>query len=101
MTNAQFMAFGERIKRQLQSFSPIRTGNLRYNSIRLERTGEDEIRIYVDEKIAPYMPYTNEPWLSPRWNGKKNPNEAWFDNAAFKIALWIAGAFKAQIEDRK
>lgn len=101
MTNAQFTAFGERIKRQLQSFSPIRTGNLRYNSIRLERTGENEIRIYVDEKIAPYMPFTNEPWLSPRWNGKKNPNEAWFDNAAFKIALWIAGAFKAQIEDRK
>jgi hypothetical protein len=31
------------------------------------------------------MPYTNEPWVSPKWNGKPNPNEAWW-----QYATWIA-----------
>ena len=25
------------------------------------------------------MPYTNEPWVADRWNGKKNKNEGWFE----------------------
>lgn len=96
MTSAQFAAFGDRLKKELQRLSPIDTGNLRYNAIRMEQTSENEIKIFVDESIAPYMVYTNEPWISPKWNGKKNPNEAWFDKAAFTVALWIAGMYKAE-----
>ena len=53
------------------------TGNMAFNALRYEIT-TDTVRIYVDEAIAPYVPYTNEPWISPRWHGKKNPNEGWW-----------------------
>lgn len=39
--------------------------------------------------IAPYMPYTNEPWLSPRWNGKQNPNEGWWNDSIEFIVQYI------------
>ncbi|MBQ0099308.1 MAG: hypothetical protein KBS91_02035, partial [Firmicutes bacterium] len=41
----------------------------------------DTCNIYINEDIAPYMPFTNEKWVAKRWNGKQNPNEQWFDNA--------------------
>lgn len=66
---------------RLRYFAPIDTGNLKYNAIRYEWINETTFKIYVDESIAPYMPYTNEKWIAARWNGKKNPNEGWFDSA--------------------
>lgn len=53
------------------------TGNLKFNATKVVHEAEQS-RIYVDENIAPYMPYTNEPWISPKWKGAKNPNENWF-----------------------
>jgi len=73
-----------------KSVVPIRTGNLRYNAVKLEDKGNGVWEISIDEKIAPYMPYTNEPWVSPKFNGKKNPNEHWFDDAAGLIAILIS-----------
>ena len=70
--------------------APRDTGNLQDNAIKVEQVSENEVRIYVDEAIAPYMPYTNEPWLSPKWNGKQNPNEGWFDKAVETVAQAIA-----------
>lgn len=64
----------------IRQAAPKDTGNLAYNSVRQQRDGEGRWEIYVDMNIAPYMPYTNEPWIAPKWNGKKNPNEAWWDN---------------------
>ena len=29
---------------------------------------------------APYATYTNEPWISEKWNGKQNPNQGWIQN---------------------
>ena len=86
---------------ELQRQSPIDTGNLRYNAIRYERIDEDTYKIFVDEAIAPYMPFTNEKWISPRWHGKQNPNEHWFDDAADSIAQMIAGILNARIKKRK
>jgi hypothetical protein len=37
-----------------------------------------------------YMPYTNEPWISPRWRGRENPNLYWFENAHEQLALYMA-----------
>lgn len=37
-----------------------------------------------------YMPFTNEPWVSPRWKGRQNPNLKWFDENAEYIAKMIA-----------
>ena len=79
------------ILRELRAITPIDTGNLKYNAIKIEFSSDmSECRIYVDEAIAPYMPYTNEPWISPKWNGKKNPNEGWWTNFSDKIAEVIS-----------
>lgn len=98
MIQAEFVKLCYREFDRLKSLSPIDTGNLRYNAIRIEFPNENECNIYVDEDIAPYMPYTNEPWISPRWNGKKNPNEKWFDNAVKVIANDVALATQGELQ---
>ncbi len=62
--------------------SPYDKGNLRNNAVRIGLENTYTARIYIDDATAPYMPYTNEPWVSPKWRGKKNPNEFWFDRTA-------------------
>lgn len=81
----------------LRECAPIDTGNLRYNAIRFKTEGNKFI-IYIDESIAPYVFYTNEPWISPKWNGKKNPNQGWFDKAVEKIAQMVATMSKGNLE---
>ena len=66
------------------------TGNMALNAAKIDFPAPDTCRIYVDEKIAPYVPYTNEPWVSERWHGKKNPNEGWFERAAQFMTNYIA-----------
>lgn len=62
------------------------TGNMAFNATKMEFPDPNTCIIYIDERIAPYVPYTNEPWISPKWKGHKNPNEHWFD----KSAQWLA-----------
>lgn len=66
------------------------TGNLAFNAITWELRDPNTFVIYVDESIAPYMPYTNEPWIHPRWGGKKNPNEGWWQRAVALVAQFVA-----------
>ena len=73
-----------------KSVVPIRTGNLKNNAVKCEYKGDGKWQITSDESVAPYMPYTNEPWVSPKFHGKKNPNEHWFDDAAGLIALLLS-----------
>lgn len=58
--------------------------------------------ITVGGEAVNYMPYTNEPWISPRWNGKRNPNQNWWDLAIQQYCVMTAernrGVF---INDRK
>lgn len=72
------------------------TGNLKYNGIRIEKINNG-YKIYIDENIAPYMPFTNEEWVSPKWKGAKNPNEKWFDKVALSMVQVIAERYKAYI----
>lgn len=65
------------------------TGNLAFNAAKIETYG-DSATIYVDEEVAPYMPYTTEKWISPKWKGHKNPNEGWFDRSSFVVAEALA-----------
>ena len=74
----------------LREIAPKDTGNLAYNAVLVRYEDSNTVKLYVNEVIAPYMPYTNEPWISPRWGGKKNPNEGWFDRAAEALAQRIA-----------
>lgn len=95
MTERQFRQVCARAVRQLRRLAPKDTGNLANNAIKYEFIG-NTCKIYVDEAIAPYMPFTNEPWISPKWNGKKNPNEKWFDDAVAYIVDYITRETNAQ-----
>lgn len=66
------------------------TGNMRNSASKVLKTSEREVQIFVDAANAPYVVYTNEPWTSQRWHGKKNPNEKWFDNATLQVAKRLA-----------
>lgn len=82
----------------IQTLCPYDTGNLQ-SSIKYDYLGNGVWKIYVNcgddpylkvgknsRGIAPYMPFTNEKWLSDRWkdkngNMRKNPNEGWWNDA--------------------
>lgn len=66
------------LKQVLQARAPYDTGNLALNSIRIVGN-----KVVVGGEIAPYAPFTNEPW-----NKGKNPNENWIQRA-IKEALPI------------
>lgn len=74
--------------------APVKTGNL-MRSIKTEKTN-DGFRVYVDEGQAPYMPYTEKPWTSSKWGGRKNPNQGWFEDAAAIVARSTAAALKSK-----
>lgn len=68
------------------------TGNMALNALKYEwLDGGATFHMWIDEEIAPYVFYTNEPWTSPRWHGKKNPNEGWWNTTM--------GTFYAKLEE--
>lgn len=89
-----------------KNIAPHRTWNLAMNATKVQREGEDGdelvIEIYVDEGsgdpkqkaagVAPYMKYTNENWsqFHPPLQGKKNPNEGWWQKACEYIIHSVA-----------
>ena len=65
------------VEEMRSEYVPRDTGNMAFNA--LEYKIENKVLdISVNPQIAPYVPYTNEPWLAARWNGKSNPNEGWW-----------------------
>lgn len=74
------------------------TGNMAFNALRYEEEGNSFV-IFIDDSIAPYVPYTNEPWLSPKWNGKKNPNEGWWQRFCAEFARRFAAELKGEIKN--
>ncbi len=77
------------------------TGNMAFNSLRKDviyKENEIHIKIWMNEKIAPYVVYTNEPWLSPYWRGKQNPNEGWWDKFVKELNERIARKLGGEIE---
>ena len=91
--------------------TPENTGNLKYNAIKYKWNSPTQFEIYVDvgdtqafvsgQKFlggtAPYMPFTNETWISPRWNGKKNPHENWWNKEMELLIKFIAKRLKGQL----
>lgn len=74
------------------------TGNLAFNAIRYTLQ-DDVIDIFVDERIAPYVPYTNKPWTAKRWNRKKNPNEGWWERFCAEFARRLAVKLKGDLKN--
>lgn len=92
MRTATFLRICDESLNELRSTTPIDTGNLRYNGTRIEYSNGGRVcKIYIDgdgkDGVAYYMPFTNEPWISPKWNGRKNPNEGWWQNKAVPAVL--------------
>lgn len=90
----------------IRTLAPKDTGNLAYNAIKYKWINETDFVIYVDMGeaglsakrtigIAPYMPFTNEKWINR--NGKVNPNEGWWGQAAEYVAYYIAGRLFGEI----
>jgi len=90
----------------LRKLAPKDTGNLAYNAIKFKWVSDTHFKIYVDMGngesksigVAPYMPFTNEIWLSPKWKGKKNPNEGWWDRAVKVITIYIAKRLNGELK---
>ena len=75
------------------------TGNMALNAAKVEFPSPDKCVIYIDEKIAPYLPFTNEAWVAERWHGKKNPNEGWFERAADYIASYVSEKLQGEAKN--
>lgn len=73
------------------------TGNMANNALRYEVVG-DSFHVYIDDEIAPYCYYTNEPWLSTKWNGKKNPNEGWWERFCQEFSRRLAKRLKGNLK---
>ena len=98
LSNTQFRRACEKACRQLRGLAPYDTGNLSLNAIKIEYPSPSVCIIYVDEAIAPYMPYTTRPWVSPKWNGRRNPNEGWWQAAGELIVEYLAQELQGEIE---
>lgn len=112
MTPNELIALGQECLQIIKRMSPIDTGNLRYNAIRFEMPNPNKFVIYVDERIAPYMPYTNEVWehkiikmgnfvpgeVIERMRTWDNPNEGWFDRAVRTAILYVQQKTKGELK---
>ena len=78
-------------------YVPRDTGNMAYDALEYYMEGNDLI-VRVNPDIAPYVPYTNEPWVSPKWHGKKNPNEGWWQRFCEEFAKRLAKAIRGTIK---
>ena len=88
---------------QLRKVAPVDTGNLR-DSIKYKWISDHEFELYVNvgdtdalvnnqtyiKGQAPYMPFVNEEWISPKWKGKKNPNQDWWNTTIEDVIQFIA-----------
>ena len=90
----------DRIAADLQYYlrrnSPYDTGNMA-EQIRVQRVSDTEIQVLIGGAPAPYAVYTNEPWISPYWRGKPNPNEGWIDKALDGFTIWLANKLNGEV----
>lgn len=98
LSNAQFRRVCQRAVKQLRGLAPYDTGTLALDAVKMKMVSPSVCLIYVDESIAPYMPYTTKPWVSPRWNGRKNPNEGWWQAAGELIVEYVAQQVEGKVE---
>lgn len=101
MTNEEFHKWVSIFVEEFRKSSPIRTGNLRFNAIRYVFVSLTREEVYIDLDIAPYAPYTNEPWVAPKWKGKKNPNEGWIERGIEEAINKANQIMKARIKRKK
>lgn len=90
MTVQEFDAAVWRFMQIIKELAPYRTGNLAYNAIRYEKTGEHSYKIYVNLDIAPYQVYLNEPETSKHYQ--------WWETAVELALEQVAAELKAVVQ---
>lgn len=96
LERSEFVA--EILKNQLIINAPKDTFNLALNAIR--KVYENGLwYVVIGGELAPYAIYTNEPWISSRWNGKSNPNEGWIQNTIYEMTHVIELIFSGSYTD--
>ena len=96
MTKQEVVNAAISVVEELRSMVPRDTGNMAYNALRYELQG-DVLDITVKADIAPYVYFTNEPWVSPKWNGKQNPNEGWWQRFVEEFSRRLATKLKGEL----
>ena len=96
MTKQKVVNAAISVVEELRSMVPRDTGNMAYNALRYELQN-DVLDITVDPAIAPYVYFTNEPWVSPKWNGKQNPNEGWWQRFVEEFSKRLATKLKGEL----
>lgn len=79
-------------------FIPWDSGNMATHGLQYEILN-GVFHIYMDFDEAPYMPYTNEPWLSEKWHGKQNPNEGWWNEWCETFMRRLAVKLKGDLRE--
>ena len=101
MNNRDIMAYNVLVM-ALKSVCPYRTGNLERNGIRVKIdngtmcvvVGHDTSKL-----LGEYAVYTNEPWISPKWGGKQNPNQGWIERVIEKALPLIKQVYQGMTAD--
>lgn len=101
MNNRDIMAYNVLLM-ALKSVCPYRTGNLERNGIRVKiENGSMCVEIGHDTSkvLGEYAVYTNEPWISPKWGGKQNPNQGWIERGIEKALPLIRQVYSGMTID--
>lgn len=84
------------VEEMRDEYVPRKTGNMAYMALQYE-IQNDILSIFIHSDIAPYVPYTNEAWLSEKWHGRKNPNEGWWQRFVAEFATRLAKKLRGKI----
>ena len=98
MNEHLFRQFVNEFVEELRALAPRDKGTLADYGITFHFEGVDRAVIEVDLDKAPYMPFTNEPWISPKWKGRKNPNEAWWQRRIDEIVRKLVRKYKGELK---
>ena len=101
MNNRDIMAYNVLVM-ALKSVCPYRTGNLERNGIRVQIDNGTMCVVVGHETsklLGEYAVYTNEPWISPKWGGKQNPNQGWIERGIEKALPLIRQVYSGMTID--
>ena len=101
MNNRDIMAYNVLVM-ALKSVCPYRTGNLERNGIRVKidiGTMCVVVGHETSKLLGEYAVYTNEPWISPKWGGKQNPNQGWIERGIEKALPLIRQVYSGMTID--
>lgn len=83
-------------QKHMRELSPVDTGNMQQN-ISVVQDNPRQYSIKIGGNVAPYAVYTNEKWVSPRWHGRKNPNEKWIDSGVISFVTELTSQLNGEL----